>query len=179
MLTRTHIRPAYVVTPDAAARGFANTNPNFTGVLKVISLTPAGRGGTTIKRKTTTFFVSNGVSVKNRIIHQRSLRGNDFTYYRNGVCPVCGNVSLACEILPVFDDAGHSLDACPTCRRQSFTFDSHRYHDHTGGVYLSTHATHSIYRVDATVNICDMQFDQTRPPVIQFTQPVNVEAAHV
>lgn len=70
-----------MMTPGVAAKQWAKEHPAFVGLLNVVSLTPAGKGGWMTKRKTTHFVVSSGLASLVRWTRSGC----------NGFCRVCGN----------------------------------------------------------------------------------------
>ena len=153
-------------SPATAARKFAAKYPRFAGVVVVQSMTPAGKGGWSIKAKNTPFFCRDGrarQTVLRRPAGWRQGEGWRFST-RNGLCPVCGKVYLEPIISYCKDPDSIGLMACLGCRQLR------RLQPFAIGEYLSgavsTLAVHDPDRVDLVLDIRSVQSQLAESPDI-------------
>lgn len=126
------------VTPLLAAREWATKHPNNVGTVYIVHSAPRGRGGRLgTQSRTSTFYVKAGKAAQSRRIHERP---DQATTLHNGVCEVCGQMSLEPVLQwanapdpragqltserPDFGkgyaylDTGYIRSACPACIEQ-------------------------------------------------------------
>ena len=159
-------RPTLSPTPGTAARNFASNNPQFTGVLLVQSVSPAGKGGWKMTAKETRFYLRAGESAQTTSRYsphaatESMWRQNKF----NGLCAVCGEIQLHPNIGYCKDDRNVGLKACDLCRERL------GLRPLADGEYLSGEksalAVHDIYRVDLILDIRNLQMQVADAPGI-------------
>ena len=109
----------YSQTPGARAKAWAKSNRDFTGLLLVISASPAGKGGWKTVRKQSRFYVRDGqasLDIERREpLWRDDLRRYDQRPHTNGLCETCGRLFLATAITLCWDSAGAVVWACSAC----------------------------------------------------------------